>query len=82
MVNLKTETLNVRVPEGYEEYSISEKDHGDLVVYDIYHKDNYLLTVSADGDILFMNFDVDEKEKEIFKLSHLNAFIEKIKAHA
>jgi hypothetical protein len=26
-----------------------------------------------------MNFDADEKDREIFKLSHLNTFIEKIK---
>jgi hypothetical protein len=28
-----------------------------------------------------MNFDADEKDKEIFQLSNLNVFIEKIKAH-
>jgi hypothetical protein len=82
MENLKTETLKIRMPGGNEEYAIRENDYGDLVVYDIYHKDQYLITLSGDGSILFMNFDVDEKEKEIFQLSHLNTFIEKIKAHA
>jgi hypothetical protein len=82
MENLQTESITLRGPAGYEEYSISEKDHGDLVVYDVYRKDHYLLTLSADGSILFMNFDADEKDREIFKLSHLNNFIEKIKAHA
>ena len=65
---------------GTEEYQLTEKDHGDLVVYDIYHNDHYLLTLAKDGSILFMNFNANEKEKEIFKLSHLNRFVERIQA--
>jgi hypothetical protein len=78
MENLKTESINIRTDEGTEEYLLMEKDHGDLVVYDIYRKDHYLLTLGCDGSILFMNFEADEKDKEIFKLSQLNRFIEKI----
>ena len=89
MENLTTEPIKIRIPgsaregtkESTEEYTLREKDHGDLVVYDIYHQDHYLLTLAADGSILFMNFDADEKDKQVFKLSHLNVFIEKIKAH-
>jgi hypothetical protein len=58
-----------------------EKDHGDLVVYDVFRDDQYLLTLAGDGSILFMNFDADEKDKEVFQLSNLNVFVEKIKAH-
>ena len=65
---------------GTEEYQLQEKDHGDLVVYDIYHNDHYLLTLAKDGSILFMNFNANEKDKEIFKLSHLNHFVERIQA--
>jgi hypothetical protein len=36
-------------------------------------------TLSQDGSILFMNFNADEKDREIFRLSHLNLFIEKLK---
>jgi hypothetical protein len=79
MENLKTELIKIRVNHGTEEYVAEEKDHGDLVVYDISRAGHYLLTLSRDGSILFMNFDADEKDKEIFKLSHLNTFIEKIK---
>ena len=82
MENLKTESIKILVNDGTEEYVAEEKDHGDLVVYDIYRKDHYLLTLASDGSILFMNFDADEKDREIFKLSHLNRFIEKIKAHS
>ncbi len=79
MENLKTEPVRIQSTEGIEEYTLQEKDHGDLVVYDIYRKDHYLLTLAPDGSILFMNFDADEKDKEVFKLSHLNQFIERIK---
>lgn len=80
MENLKTEPIKIRMDEGTEEYLLQEKDHGDMVVYDIYRKDHYLLTLAGDGSILFMNFNADEKDKKIFKLSHLNRFIEKIQA--
>ena len=79
MENLKTESIKIRVNDGMEEYVAEEKDHGDLVVYDISREGHYLLTLARDGSILFMNFDADEKDREIFKLSHLNTFIEKIK---
>jgi len=82
MENLKTEPIKIRFDEGTEEYLLMEKDHGDLIVYDIYRKDHYLLTIARDGSILFMNFEADEKDKEIFKLSHLNRFIEKIQPNS
>ena len=80
MENLKTEPIKIKLNDGTEEYLLQEKDHGDLVVYDIYRKDHYLLTLAKDGSILFMNFEADEKDKEIFKLSHLNRFVERIQA--
>jgi hypothetical protein len=82
METLRNEFIHIRTTRGNDEYRMEEKDHGDLVVYDIFLRDHYLLTLAADGSILFMNFDADEKDKEIFKLSHLNVFIEKIKANA
>ena len=81
MESLKSESMRVRIGDGWEEYSIEEKDFGDLVVYDICREDRYLLTLAGDGSILYMNFDAEKKDKEIFKLDHLNFFIEKIKAH-
>ncbi len=80
MENLKTEPIKIQVNEGTEVYLLKEKDHGDMVVYDIYREEHYLLTLARDGSILFMNFEADEKDKEIFKLSQLNRFIEKIQA--
>lgn len=81
MESLNTELVRIRLGDGWEEYSIREKDFGDLVVYDIYREENYLLTMAGDGSILYMNFNAEDKDKEIFKLAHLNFFVEKIKAH-
>ena len=78
MEKLTTEPIKIKMDGEMEEYYLQEKDHGDLVVYDIYRKDHYLLTLAKDGSILFMNFEADEKDKEIFKLSHLNRFIDKL----
>jgi hypothetical protein len=79
MEDLGTEPIKIQGTNGQEEYLVTEKDYGDLVVYDIYHNNHYLLTLSKDGSILFMNFDADDLEKDIFKLSHLNQFIDRVK---
>lgn len=75
-----TEPVTIQLDDGAEEYLVQEKDHGDQIVYDIYRKDHYLLTLGRDGSILFMNFSADPHDKEIFKLSHLNQVIGKIQA--
>jgi len=80
MEQLKTEPVRIRAGEEDQEYLLKEKDHGDQIVYDIYRKDHYLMTLGRDGSILFINFAVDPEDKEIFKLSHLNQFVEKIQA--
>jgi len=80
MENLKTQSVKIQNGNASEEYLLKEKDHGDLVVYDISKKDQYLMTIAKDGSILFMNFDAPGPEKEIFKLSVLNQFVEKIKS--
>jgi len=79
MENLKTESIKIQREGTTEEYQVKEKDHGDMVVYDILRKDHYLMTLSKEGDILFMNFDAADDEREIFKLSFLNQFIDLIK---
>lgn len=79
MQNLRTQSVKIQRGNALEEYLLKEKDHGDLVVYDISKKDQYLMTIAKDGSILFMNFDAPDPEKEIFKLSVLNQFVEEIK---
>ncbi len=80
MENLKTKSIKIQGETGSQVYELKEKDHGDLVVYDISKNDNYLMTIAKDGSILFMNFDAPDPEKEIFKLSFLNQFVEEIKS--
>jgi hypothetical protein len=79
MENLQTQSVSIQRGEVTEEYQLKEEDHGDMVVYDISRNNHYLLTISKEGDILFMNFDAAEEEREIFKLPFLSQFIDLIK---
>jgi hypothetical protein len=78
MEELKTANVSIRNGEAEEEFTIHEKDHGDDIVYDIYKGEQYLMTISRDGSILFLNFEADERSREIFKLSYLHRFIDEI----
>ncbi|MBN9385024.1 MAG: hypothetical protein J0H74_29990 [Chitinophagaceae bacterium] len=80
MENLMTRSIRIKKGRVTEEYQIEEKDYGDLVVYDIFKKGHYLMTIALDGSILFMNFDAPDPERKIFKLSFLDQFIEKIRS--
>jgi hypothetical protein len=80
MEDLASESIKIEGAKGFEEYTLKEKDHGDLIVYDIFRKDRYLLTMAKDGSILFMNFDAGPDDRELFKLSQLNRLIEKIQS--
>jgi hypothetical protein len=80
MEQLNAQPVSIQGEEGTEDYILKEKDHGDQIVYDIYRKDRYLMTLGRDGSILFINFEAEPQDKEIFKLSNLNKFVEKIQA--
>jgi hypothetical protein len=79
MLHLKTDTISVSREGINRQYQVKENDYGDLVVYDVFEKDDYLMTLSKDGEILFLNFEATEQEKEIFKLAFLHQVIEKVK---
>ena len=80
MENLKTQSILLDRGGKREQYQVEEKDHGDLIVYDISRNENYLMTIGRDGSILFMNFEAPEKEKEIFKLSYLHQLIDALQS--
>jgi len=80
MENLITRSVKIQREGVSEEYQLKEKDHGDLVVYDISKEGHYLMTIAKDGSILFMNFNAPDPEREVFKLSFLNQFVEKIRS--
>ena len=48
MEHLKTEPVKIQAGEEEEEYLLQEKDHGDQIVYDIYRKDHYLMTLGRE----------------------------------
>ena len=80
MENLMTQSIKMQLHGKKVEFQIKEKDHGDLVVYDIFREELFLMTIAKDGSILCMNFDAPTADKEVFKLSFLDRFIEKIKS--
>ena len=76
MENLSTEVVETNLAE--EEFVLQEKDHGDAVVYDVYRKGHCLMTLSDEGNILFMNLNVTDGDRSLFQLDRLNEFMEKI----
>jgi len=82
MENLKTQSIVLESQGIKEEYQVREKDHGDEVVYDIFRKEHYLLTLAKDATILFMDADVPAAEKEIFNPAFLHRMIDTIQARS
>lgn len=76
MEDLSKKTVETSNAE--EEFVLQEKDRGDAVVYDVYRKGHCLMTLSEEGNILFMNFNVTDGDRELFQLARLNEFMEKI----
>jgi hypothetical protein len=80
MEKLKTQSILLDRGGKREQYQVEEKDHGDMIVYDISRDNHYLMTVARDGSIVYMNFEAPEKEKEIFKLSCLHQMIDSLQS--
>jgi hypothetical protein len=78
MEDLKTASVRIFNEGKEEEFTIREKDYGDDIVYDVLQGEQYLMTLSREGSILFMNFEVDDRSREIFKLSNLHRFVDEI----
>jgi hypothetical protein len=78
METLRKQSVKINGADGPEDYLLEEKDHGDLVVFDVSRKGQYLMTLAKDGSILFLNFDAPEIDRRVFKLSYLNQFVEKM----
>jgi len=53
MEELQTTTIDVEVHGRTITCHLKEKDYGEYIVYDVYEGDQYLLTMSKDGDVLF-----------------------------
>ena len=53
MEELQTTTIEVPLQDKTISCDLKEKDHGDYIVYDVYTGENYLFTLSKQGEILF-----------------------------
>jgi hypothetical protein len=53
MEELQTTIIEVEVQGRKITCRLKEKDYGEYIVYDVYEGDQYLLTMSKDGDVLF-----------------------------
>ncbi|OQP40250.1 hypothetical protein A4D02_15105 [Niastella koreensis] len=57
---------------------IKERDFGDMIVFDVYSEDNYLFTLTQQGDVLFNEYEVGH-QKSIMDPRQLNILIEMVK---
>ena len=57
---------------------IKERDFGDLIVFDVFSEDNYLFTLTQQGDVLFNEYEMGH-QKSIMDPRQLNILIEMVK---
>lgn len=78
MEELQTKTMQVSVSGKTITCQIKERDFGDMIVFDVYSDDNYLCTLTQQGDVLFNESDMTQ-QKTIMDPRQLNELIEMVK---
>ena len=78
MEELQTKTMQVSVSGKTMTCQIKEKDYGDLIVFDVFSDDNYLFTLTQQGDVLFNESEMTQ-QKTIMDPRQLNELIDMIK---
>ena len=78
MEELQTKTLDLSVRGKTMSCQIKERDFGDLIVFDVFSEDNYLFTLTQQGDVLFNEYEVGH-QKSIMDPRQLNILIEMVK---
>lgn len=78
MEELQTKTMEVSVNGKTISCELKERDFGDYIIYDIFSNNNYLFTMSKQGDVLFNESDMTRK-KAIMDPRELNELIEIVK---
>lgn len=78
MEELQTKTMNLSVSGKTMTCQIKERDFGDLIVFDVFSEDNYLFTLTQQGDVLFNEYEVGH-QKSIMDPRQLNILIEMVK---
>jgi hypothetical protein len=79
MEELQTKTMEIPVGHKTITCQFKERDFGDYIVYDVLSDDdNYLFTISKQGDVLFNESDMNRK-KTIMDPRELNELIDVVK---
>lgn len=78
MEELQTKTMNLSVSGKTMTCQIKERDFGDMIVFDVFSENNYLFTLTQQGDVLFNEYEVGH-QKSIMDPRQLNILIEMVK---
>lgn len=78
MENLQTTTVDVNVDDRVVHCTLKERDYGDYIVFDVFEGEQYLLTLSKDGDVLFNEREMNS-EKEIMDPRELNEVVDQLR---
>lgn len=78
MEELQTKTMTLSVSGKTMTCQIKERDFGDLIVFDVFSENNYLFTLTQQGDVLFNEYEMGH-QKNIMDPRQLNILIEMVK---
>lgn len=78
MEELQTKTMDLQVAGKTVHCEVKERDFGDLIVFDVFSKENYLFTITQKGDVLFNHYEMGNQEN-VMDPRQLNEIIDQIK---
>jgi hypothetical protein len=78
MEELQTKTIDLKVNGKTVCCEIKERDFGDLIVFDVFSRENYLFTITQTGDVLFNEYEMGH-QKAIMDPRELNEIIDLVK---
>ena len=78
MEELATKTMELSVSGKTMTCQIKERDFGDMIVFDVFSENNYLFTLTQQGDVLFNEYEMGH-QKSIMDPRQLNILIEMVK---
>lgn len=78
MEELQTKTIDISISGKIISCQIKERDFGDLIVFDVLSDNNYLFTLTQQGDVLFNEYEMGH-QKTIMDPRQLNEVIEMVK---
>lgn len=78
MEELQTKTMALQAGGKTVHCEIKERDFGDLIVFDVFSKENYLFTITQKGDVLFNHYEMGNQEN-VMDPRQLNEIIDQVK---